>query len=177
SAYDDGINALHSMTYETARQAFERAVAIDPKFALAHAGLARAYDELDYTDRAKDSMLRALAAAQDTRLSRDDERRLRATQHAVSRDYGRAAPLFREMERDAAAADKPAAALEAGWLAQQMDDSETARAEFERALAIDPSYAAARLRLGFLLGRQGGKDDLALAAFTEAEHLYRSAGD
>src|SRR5262245_54138151 len=101
SAYEAGMNALHSMTYETARKAFERAVAIDPRFALAHAGLARAYDELDYTDRAKDSMLRALSAAQETRLSDDDDRRLRATQFAVSRDYARAVPLFREMERAA----------------------------------------------------------------------------
>jgi eukaryotic-like serine/threonine-protein kinase len=177
SAYDGGMRALHSMTYETARKAFERAVAIDPRFALAHAGLARAYDELDYTDRAKDSILRALTASQETRLSSDDERRLRATQFAVSRDYARAAPLFREMERVAAEPDKPEAALEAGWLAQQMEDSEAARAAFERALGFDPSYAAARLRLGFLLGRQGGKDDLALASFTEAEHAYRAAGD
>ena len=177
SAYDAGMRALHSMTYETARKAFEQAVAIDPRFALAHAGLARAYDELDYTDRAKDSILRALTASQETRLSSDDERRLRATQFAVSRDYTRATPLFREMERAAAEPDKPEAALEAGWLAQQMEDTDAARAAFERALAFDPSYAAARLRLGFLLGRQGGKDDLALASFTEAEHLYRAAGD
>jgi tetratricopeptide (TPR) repeat protein len=177
SAYEGGMNALHSMTYEAARKAFERAVAIDPRFALAHAGLARAYDELDYTDRAKDSMLRALAAAQETRLSSDDERRLRATQFAVSRDYARAAPLFREMERGASARDKPAAALEAGWLAQQMDDSDAAREAFERALTLYPSYAAAKLRLGFMVGRQGGKDDLALAAFTEAEHFYRAVGD
>ena len=177
AAYEQGMKALHSMTYETARQAFERAVVADPKFALAHAGLARAYDELDYSDRAKDSVLRALAAAEETRLTADDERRLRATQFAVSRDYARAAPLFREMEEAASDREKPAAALETGWLAQQMEDSAGARAAFERALAFDASYPAARLRLGFMLGRQSGKDDLALAAFTEAEELYRSDGD
>ena len=177
TSYDAGMRALHSMTYETARKALEQAVAGDPRFALAHAGLARAYDELDYTDRAKDSILRALAASQETRLTSDDERRLRAMQFAVSRDYGRAAPLFRAIEDGASEREKPAAALEAGWLAQQMDDSEAARAAFERALGFDASYAAARLRLGFMLGRQGGKDDLALASFTEAEHLYRAAGD
>jgi tetratricopeptide (TPR) repeat protein len=122
-------------------------------------------------------MLRALAAAQETRLTAEDERRLRATQFAVSRDYERAAPLFREMEAAASASERPAASLETGWLAQQMDDSDAAKAAFERALALNPSYAAARLRLGFMLGRQGGKDDLALAAFTEAEHLYRDSGD
>ena len=158
-AYDRGVDALHSMAYETARKAFEQTVAIDPAFALAHASLARAYDELDYTDRAKDAMLRAIAAAQESRLTPDDGRRLRALQFMVQRDYERAAPLVRQVEAEATGTGQAAAALESGWLAQQMENSEAAAAAFERALTLDPSYAAAKLRLGFLFGRQGGKDD------------------
>jgi tetratricopeptide (TPR) repeat protein len=176
-AYEVGVSALHSMTYETARRALEESVNADPRFALAHASLARAYDELDYTERAKDSMLRAVAAAQEWRLTAADERKLRAMQFMVSRDYQRAAPLLQQIEAEAAAPDRPAAALESGWLAQQMDDSERAAAAFRRALELKPSHAAARLRLGFMFGRAGGKDDMALAAFTEAEHLYRAAGN
>jgi tetratricopeptide (TPR) repeat protein len=176
-AYELGINALYSMTYETARKALEQSVTIDPAFALAHASLARAYDELDYTDRAKDSMLRGVAAAQESRLAAEDDRKLRALQAMVSRDYERAVPLVQEIERNAGTADRAAAAVESGWLAQQMDDTDAAAAAFGRALALDPSYAAAKLRLGFLLGRQGGKDEQALAAFGEAEGLYRTAGN
>jgi serine/threonine protein kinase len=182
--YEAGVNALHSMTYETARKALERTVAIDPTFALAHASLARAYDELDYTDRAKDSMLRAVAAARDSRLTRADERQLRAMQFVVSRDYERALPFMRQIEADAVNAEPAgrqasAAALESGWLAQQMDDSAEAAAAFQRALTLDPSYAAAKLRLGYMFGRRGGPNDLALAleAFTDAEQLHASAGD
>jgi tetratricopeptide (TPR) repeat protein len=175
--YERGFDAMYSMTYETARRALERAVAIDPSFALAHAGLARAYDELDYTDRAKDSMLRAVAAAQESRLSAADDRKLRALQFMVSRDYRRALPLVEQLETEADAVHRSAAALESGWLAQQMDDSDAAAAAFGRALALDPSYAAAKLRFGFIVGRQGGKDDQALAAFGEAEQLYRSSGN
>jgi serine/threonine protein kinase len=175
--YERGVSALYSMTYETARQGLEHAVALDPGFALAHASLARAYDELDYTDRAKDSMLRAVAAAQDSRLTADDDRKLRALQFMVSRDYERAAPLVEEIEAEADHAHRAAAALESGWLAQQMDDTDAAAAAFGRALALDPSYAAAKLRLGFLLGRQGGRDEQALAAFSEAGRLYRGAGN
>ena len=58
-----------------------------------------------------------------------------------------------------------------------MEDSDGAAAAFGRALTLDPSYAAARLRLGFMFGRQGGKDDQALAAFGEAEQLYRTTGN
>jgi serine/threonine protein kinase len=176
-AYDLGVNALYSMTYETARKALEQSIAIDPTFALAHASLARAYDELDYTDRAKDSMLRAVAAAQESRLSPGDDRKLRALQFMVSRDYERAAPLVQEIEAEASTAERAAAALESGWLAQQMDDTDAAAAAYGRALLLDPSYAAAKLRLGFLFGRQGGKDEQALAAFGEAEGLYRTAGN
>ena len=175
--YDAGITALHSMTYETARKAFEHAVGVDPAFALAHASLARAYDELDYTERAKDAMLRAVAAAQESRLSSDDDRTLRALQFMVSRDYARALPLVEAIEAEAGGRSRATAALESGWLAQQMDDSDGAAAAFGRALTVEPSYAAAKLRLGFLLGRQGGKDEQALAAFSEAEALYRTAGN
>jgi serine/threonine protein kinase/tetratricopeptide (TPR) repeat protein len=175
--YDRGVSALHSMTYETARKALERAVAVDPGFALAHASLARAYDELDYTDRAKDAMLRAIAAAQDSRLTEADDRKLRALQFMVSRDYERAAPLMKTIEAEADRTRRAAAALESGWLAQQMEDSDAAAAAFSRALALDPSYAAAKLRLGFIFGRQGARDNEALAAFGEAEGLYRMAGN
>jgi serine/threonine protein kinase len=174
--YDRGVSALYSMSYETARKALEQAVTKDPSFAVAHASLARAYDELDYTDRAKDAMLRAVAAAQESRLTEADDRQLRALQFMVSRDYERAAPLMKAIEAGADPPHRAAAALESGWLAQQMDDSDTAAAAFSRALAIDPSYAAAKLRLGFIFGRQG-KDAQALASFGEAEGLYRAAGN
>jgi eukaryotic-like serine/threonine-protein kinase len=175
--YERGVDALYSMTYETARKSLEQAVSVDPAFALAHASLARAYDELDYTDRAKDSMLRAVAAAQDSQLSDADDRKLRALHYMVSREYERAVPLVKATEAEAVGAHRAASALESGWLAQQMEDTEAAAAAFGRALALDPSYAAAKLRLGFLLGRQGGKDEQALAAFAEAEALYRMAGN
>src|SRR4030095_12285713 len=164
-----GVAAVYSMAYETARKSLEQAVTIDPAFALAHASLARAYDELDYTDRAKDSMLRAVAAAQDSRLSDADDRMLRALQFMVSRDYERAAPLVKTIEAEAVGAQRAASALESGWLAQQMEDTDAAIAAFGRALALHPPYAAAKLRFGLLTRRQGGKDDQALAAFGEAE--------
>jgi tetratricopeptide (TPR) repeat protein len=95
----------------------------------------------------------------------------------VSRNYERAAPLVSQIEAEAAGPDRAAAALESGWLAQQMEDTDAAAAAFARALSLDPMYAAAKLRLGFLFGRQGGRDAQALAAFGEAEGLYRSTGN
>ena len=113
--YERGVDALYSMTYETARKSLEQAVSVDPGFALAHASLARAYDELDYTDRAKDSMLRAVAAAQD-RGSAEDDRKLRALQFMVSREYERAAPLVgRSKPRRLARTEPRPRSNRAGW--------------------------------------------------------------
>ena len=177
--YAKGIGALHSMTYEAARKALEQAIAADSRFALAHASLARVLDEMDYSDSAKDSLLRAVTLAQETRLSDEDSRRLRALQFLVSKDYERAAPLFRQLEEDADKKGKPAAALESGWLAQQRDDTAAAAAGYRRAVVLNPRYAAAQLRLGFLFGRRGQKGDLELAlkAFAEAQSLYEASSD
>jgi eukaryotic-like serine/threonine-protein kinase len=174
--YHSGVDALHSMTYETARRRFTQAVAADPSFALAYASLARAYDELDYSDLAKEWMLRAVALAQQTRLSDEDDRKFHALEFMVSRDYKDAAPLMQQMEKAASPQERPAAALESGWLAQLQDDTAGAEAAFERAVKMDPQYAAGKLRLGYILGRRGGKDDLALQAFSEAESLYNASG-
>src|SRR5262245_31953055 len=125
---------------------------------------------MDYSDRAKESMLRAVTVAQETRLSRTDERKLRALQYMISRDYERAAPLFQQLENEVDGEQKAAAILESGWLAQQRDDTAAAQDAYQRAVMLKPDYAAARLRLGFILGR-AGKDEMALAAFTEAENL------
>jgi serine/threonine protein kinase len=174
--YVKGVNALRSTTYETARKALEQAVSADPQFALAHASLAQAYQELDYSERAKDSMLKAVGIAAETRLSWQDQRRLRSFQLIVSREYERAAALLAQMESDAGAAEKPAAALEFGWLAQRRERTDEAVESYSRALKLDPSYAPAKLRLGYMLNRKGNFD-LALGTYQEAEQLYQAASD
>jgi serine/threonine protein kinase len=177
--YRKALPPLQSMSYDTARKFLEQAVAADPKFALAHASLARVYEELDYSDQAKETMLHALTVAQETRLSRADEKGLRALEALVSRDYDRAQTLFNELESTAPPAGKASAALESGWIAEKRDDTAAAIAAYQRAVALDPSYSAAKLRLGFMLGRRAAKDDLlaALNAFAEAERLYSASSD
>jgi tetratricopeptide (TPR) repeat protein len=174
--YKRGQTALHSMTFDAARKDFEQALAADPRFALAHASLAIAYDLLDYSDRAKDSMLRAMAAAQETRLSGPDLTRLRAFQCIVSREFDRAVPLLRQLESAADQRERPAAALEFGWLEEKRENTQGAAEAYARALSINPTYAAARLRMGFIQQRRG-QNDQALKSFTEAESLYRAASD
>jgi serine/threonine protein kinase len=174
--YRKGVNELHATTYESARRSLEQAVAIDPEFALAHASLAQAYEELDYTELAKESMLKAMTIAQETRLSADDERRLKVYQFMVAREYERAAPLLQEMERDAAPAEKPAAALESGWLAELEGKTDEAVRDYQRALALNFTYAPAKLRLGQMLQRRR-ELPAALQNFQDAERLFQASSN
>ena len=64
--YRDGLAALHNGSYHRASKALARAVEIDPSYAMAHAYLAEAWYELDYLERAKDELLKAMARAQFT---------------------------------------------------------------------------------------------------------------
>ncbi|MEJ2109505.1 MAG: protein kinase, partial [Acidobacteriota bacterium] len=174
--YQEGVAALHSMTFDRARRAFDRAVQMDPKFALAQANLARAYDEMGYSDQAAKQMMQAMNTRQEINLSRMDEKHFDVLQYIVLHQYADAVSLLQQIERDADKQDKPAAALECGWLAEKLNDTEGAAAAYERALQMDPDYAAANLRLGFIHQRLG-ENDLALQNFTKAENLYRDKGD
>lgn len=176
--YARGLEALHSMTYETARKTLERAVEADPKFVTALAGLARAYDELDLTDQAKDTMAKAMVVAEDVNLTTADRTRLRAYQFQISpRDHARAAGNYRDLESQASTPRARAeAALEAGWLEQQHDHTPEAYEAYKRAVKADRSYAAAHLRLGFILQRQGKRED-AFKSLGEAEKLYETSGN
>src|SRR6266478_2158930 len=56
--YEIGSGALRDGAYYQASKAFEKAIALDDAFLLAHARLGEAFVELDYVDRAKDELLR-----------------------------------------------------------------------------------------------------------------------
>src|ERR1700674_1161732 len=92
--YKKGVTAVQASTYEGGRRALEQAVAIDPQYAPAYAYLAAALEELDYSDRAREAMLHALATAQDVRLNREDAERVRAIQLFLVWDFDRARPIF-----------------------------------------------------------------------------------
>ena len=75
--YEAGTAALREGTYHKASKALEQAIQTDDKFALAHARLAEAYAELDYTDKAKDQVIRATSLANE--MPRHSHRRRRKT--------------------------------------------------------------------------------------------------
>jgi serine/threonine protein kinase len=52
--YDQGTESLRNGAYYQASKAYTQAIALDDRYALAHARLAQAWAELDYSERAKD---------------------------------------------------------------------------------------------------------------------------
>ena len=83
--YDKGNEALRNGAFLQASKAFEQAIAVDPNFALAHARLAEAWYEMDYSDKAKDALLRILPNR--SQLATSDRLRVDAINATVTRDF------------------------------------------------------------------------------------------
>src|SRR6266576_2466256 len=94
--YDKGTNALRDGAYYQASQALEQAVAVDSKFALAHARLAEAYTELDYTDKAREALLNSTSLVRNAPLEPLDALYLDAITATATRNFGLAVKSYAE---------------------------------------------------------------------------------
>src|SRR4051794_10143997 len=70
--YDQGTDNLRNGAFYQASKALTQAIEIDDRYALAHARLAQAWTELDYTDRAKDEMLAVTSLTDRSSVSPED---------------------------------------------------------------------------------------------------------
>ncbi|HEX8098212.1 MAG TPA: tetratricopeptide repeat protein, partial [Pyrinomonadaceae bacterium] len=172
--YQTGTSALRDGAYYQASKALEQAVKLDDRFALAHARLAEAWSELDYTDKAKDELLRANALVpEESALPRVDALYLEAIRSTVTRNFPRAIESYKRMAEltpsDAQVYVDLGRAYEKGEQVQKAIES------YARATTIDPQYPTAYLRLGILYGR---KQDLANAtqSLSKAHDLYQTLG-
>jgi tetratricopeptide (TPR) repeat protein len=69
-----------------------------------------------------------------------------------------------------------ALSLERGWLAERQDHTDEAIEGYQHALGIDPNYAAAMLRLGYMLTRKGDFDR-ATNSFRNAERIFQVSSE
>lgn len=169
--YQLGTDALREGAFHSATAALNEAVQLFPGYAIAYARRAEAHAEMDDDRAAAQDLVRVDQQVPDkSRLPRDERLRLDAIQSVVLGDTDAAVRGYRELaERrpnDAGAWVDLGRAQES---AAQLTD---ASASFERAIKIDPQYAAAHLRLGTIAGLQGQRAQ-GLAALAEAERLYR----
>jgi serine/threonine protein kinase/uncharacterized protein HemY len=171
--YEAGTSALREGTYQKASKALEQAIQADDKFALAHARLAEAYAELDYTDKAKDQIIRAQSLANELQMQPLDALYLHAVTKTVLRDFSPAIESYRKIAQQVVDKDKARVYLDLGRSYEKNDQLQEARENYLEATKLAPQDAAALLRLGTLCGQQ---QDLTCAneAFQKAEALYQA---
>ena len=169
--YDRGLAALQEGAYFKASRFLQRALAADDSYALAHARLAEAYGELDYTDKAQREILAASRLVGDrSLLDAESAYYLDAISATVLRDIPSAIKAYSEITK--LKSNDAAAHTDLGRAFENHDEIDRAIAEYTKASQLDRNNPAPLLRLAVLQGRQ---QDLksAAASFDLAESLYR----
>ncbi|MGI9108319.1 MAG: protein kinase domain-containing protein [Pyrinomonadaceae bacterium] len=174
-AYDAGSDLLREGAYYEASKRLLRAVSLDDKYVLAHARLAEAWTELDYADRAKDSLLRVeLHAEEREGLSPVDALYLDAIRATVTRQFARAVTDYQEIARQLP--DRTEVYVDLGRAYEKTEEIKKAIEKYVEATNRDPKNATAYLRLGILYSRQQNRAS-ASAAFDKAEEIYKEFGN
>jgi len=170
--YDVGVAALRDGTYYRASKALEQAVSRDPQFALAHARLAEALLELDFADKAKEEMLRAVPPGSNPRLTRAERSYLQALQLTLTGDFAAAAARYRDIVSRTPNAAKADAWLDLGLAYEKNEKPRDALDAYLEASRLQSQNPAAWLHLAILYGRQMDQSKAA-DAFGKAEQIYR----
>jgi serine/threonine protein kinase/Tfp pilus assembly protein PilF len=172
--YEKGTNALRDGAYYQASQALEQAVAVDKKFALAHARLAEALTELDYTERAREALLLSSSLVRNSTLPPLDALYLDAVTATATRDFALAIKSYGEIAR--LTPDPAHVYVDLGRAYEKNEEMGKAIENYIEATKRDSQYAPAFLRVGVLYGR---RQDLASASswFDRAETIYRAGGN
>ncbi|MBC7930937.1 MAG: tetratricopeptide repeat protein, partial [Rubrivivax sp.] len=174
--YEQGVEAMRAGAYFKASALLTQSIKEDGKFALAHARLAEAWTEMDFLDRAKDSLIDAAASVPDRSvLTKEDALYLDAVTSTVRRnEYPNAVKAYEELRR--LRPEQPQVHVDLGRAYDKNNETERAVASFTEATTHDPSYVAAFLNLGVLHARQKNLPGAA-TAFERAEKLYVAAGN
>ncbi len=170
--YDDGVGALRDGALNKAASLLELATQKDPSFALAQARLAEARAEMDYSKKAKEATIRALALSRDIRLSAEDALRLQAITAAVEYDYPSAIKRYEEIAMQSTGIERAYAYFDKGRVQEKSEDAEGAKESYLASISLDPDNAAAFLRLGALYGREENYQE-AEAKFASAYQIYQ----
>jgi serine/threonine-protein kinase len=151
--YNKGIDALGNGAFLQASKALEQSIAIDPKFPLAHARLAEAWSELDYSDRAKDEMLRVQSLVPNrSQLAPVDVLYLEGINATVTRDFPGAIKAYTELVH--LSPNEPQVYVDLGRAYEKNDEIKKAIESYVEATNRAPQYATAFLRVAILYGRQ-----------------------
>jgi tetratricopeptide (TPR) repeat protein len=169
--YERGLAALHDGAYFKASRFLQRTLTVDESYALAHARLAEAYSELDYTDKAQREILSASRLVGDrSLLDSESAFYMDAISATVLRDIPSAIKAYNEITK--LKSNDAAAYTDLGRAFENHDEIDQAIAQYKKASELDRNNPAPLLRLAVLHGRQQDLQS-ASVAFAQAESLYR----
>jgi tetratricopeptide (TPR) repeat protein len=171
--YEQGTRALRDGTLFTAMKEFDAAVRLDPGFALAHARLAEAAVDLDYSDKAKSEMLRASPALHSFFLSGEEKLRLEAVYFVLMKDFRQAAAKYKELAAKVPSSERAAVLVDLGRAYESGGKFKEALESYSESIALDDQFAAAFLRRAMLEGKQRMNANAA-SDFDSAEQLYQT---
>ncbi|HUS10665.1 MAG TPA: tetratricopeptide repeat protein [Pyrinomonadaceae bacterium] len=173
--YDIGTSALREGAFYQASQALQRAISADDGYLLAHARLAEALMELDYTDRGKDELLRVSSIDRAT-LSQLDALYLDAVTATARQDSAKSVELYKQIVKEVSDSEKAYVLVDLGRAYENNNDLKNAIQSYKEATNRNSQYATAFLRLGILNGQQGDLSG-ALQSFDQAESIYQALGN
>ena len=171
--YDRGLSALREGTYLQAVNAFKMAVQHDKGFLLAHARLAEAWQELDFTGPAQTEMLAASVPEQESILPDLDRKYVEAVRTTLTQNFSGAVERYKDILNDLPDEQRAYGYVDLGRAYEKVGDLKDAAQSYEHAAGLSPENPAPFVHLGILKSRQmdmkGGE-----AAFQRADSLYEA---
>ena len=176
SWYQRGTDGLRNGAYYQASKALEQAIAIDGDYALAHARLAQAWEEMDYTEKAKDELLAASTLAGNrSRVTPVDALYLDAITASVRNDFPQEVKIYSQIAE--MSPDDSQVYVDLGNAYENNGDVDKAIENYEKAIKIsNEQYPTPYLRAGMIYHRKQDTTK-AIANFDKAESLYRAASN
>lgn len=175
--YDSGTEAIRWGSYYQASKALEDSVKFDDGFALAHARLAEAYAEMDYSEKAKDQLLQAIALAPDrSSLPGLGASYLNAIAATVGRDFPAAIEHYSRIAAQTSGPERASAYVDLGRSYEKSENIDKAIEYYLEATKTDSQSAPAFLRLGILYARRQDVSN-ALEALATAEKIYQTVSN
>jgi serine/threonine protein kinase/Tfp pilus assembly protein PilF len=175
SYFELGSADMREGAFFKAIKPLQEAVNADPHFVLAHARLAEAWTELDYSERAKDELLQ-IDVSQNSNLSATDRIRLAAIQNTIKRAYATAVENYQSLTPMVPEDQKAYAYLDLGRAYVKNQQRDQALESFREAGRRNPNYGAAFLYQGLTYGRKHQYAE-AYSAFDQSQRLFEITGD
>ena len=173
-AYSEGLQALRNGAFQDAIALFQKAVAADEGFALAHARLAEAYFTRNELPAAKEAIAKALPLLEDPSLSVVDRYQIQGTAARIEEDPARAVEAYGKLAE--LYPDDPDIRLSYASAVETLGELGRAATEYRRVLELSPDVGAAILGLGRSL-LLGGRPEEATVLLRDALEAGRLDGD